>query len=138
RTSIAMLGLTLLVGSVGGTLGALFVIRLLRSRRIPDFLDNPVLLAVVFATYAASNWIQAESGLMTVTVLGIILANQRRVSVQHLIEFKENLRTLLISILFILLAARVQWSQVADVGLPGLGLLAGLVLVVRPAAVMLA
>src|SRR5690606_4559990 len=82
--------------------------------------------------------IQPESGLVTVTILGAVLANQQRVSVHHLIEFKENLRTILVSILFILLAARVEWQQMVSVGVPGLILLAALVFLVRPLSVLIA
>ena len=41
-------------------------------------------------------------------MMGVLLANQRSAPVGHIIEFKENLRILLISVLFILLAARLD------------------------------
>ena len=67
--------------------------------------------------------------------MGIALANQKSVSVRHIIEFKENLRVVLISSLFILLAARVQLSAVTDIGLGGLVFLAVLIFLARPIAV---
>ena len=84
---------------------------LLRRYLIPDYLHNPVTLMTLVVAFAGSNQLQPESGLFTVTVMGIVLANQRWVSVLHIAEFKETLSVLLISSLFILLAARLEVSQ---------------------------
>lgn len=129
---------TIAVGGLGGAIGGFALIQILKRQWIPDYLENPLLLSVVFGTFALSNLLQAESGLVTVTVLGFVLANQKQVVVHHLIEFKENLRVLLISVLFILLASRIELRQIFELGLPGLLFLAGLILVVRPLAVLLA
>eukprot|EP01048_Picozoa_sp_COSAG05_P028248 COSAG05_NODE_8664_length_682_cov_1.406518_1_plen_227_part_11 len=62
---------------------------------------------MVVSAYVLSDLIQLESGLLTVTVMGIVLANQRMVVIKHIISFKENLTVLLLSALFIVLAARI-------------------------------
>ena len=69
------------------------------------------LLFVVLAL-AVSNWLHPEAGLLTVTIMGIVLANQKYVSIKHIVEFKENLQVLLIGTLFIVLASR--WRQEAS------------------------
>jgi len=120
------------------TISAAVLVLFLRRYWIPDFLQSPVLLMVVVLTFVGSNLLQVESGLVAVTLLGVILANQRTVTVEHLVEFKENLRVLLISSLFILLAARVQPSEFAALGWGTVAFVALLILVVRPAAVFLA
>jgi hypothetical protein len=51
------------------------------------------------------------------------------------LEFKENLRVLLISSLFVLLAARLELNDLAGIGWPELAFLAALVLVIRPLSV---
>lgn len=129
---------TVLVGGLGGTLVGLALIEILKRQWIPDFLENSILLSVVFGAFAASNVLQAESGLVTVTVLGFVLVNQKTVVVHHLIEFKEHLRVLLISVLFILLASRIEVQQMLALGVRGLIFLAALILIVRPTAVLLA
>lgn len=131
------LALTVLIGGVGGVLVTAILVLLLKKRWVPEYLESPVLLAVVFAAFTASNFMQSESGLLTVTVLGVALANQRFVGVHHLVAFKENLRVLLISILFILLTSRLRLEDLLAVGADGLLLVLALVLVVRPAAVLL-
>lgn len=129
------LGLTLLVGVVLALVLAKIIELLLKHHLIPDYLHSVFLLAVTATAFAASNAIQPESGLLTCTVLGIALANQKSVSVKHILEFKENLRVLIISVLFIVLSGRVGLSQLNDALLPGLGLLVILILIVRPLTV---
>lgn len=105
---------------------------------IPDFLETMVFLALVGVGFAGSNYLQHESGLLTVTVLGIAMANQNRVSVRHILEFKENLRVLIISLLFLMLSGRIGIDELKAVWGKGLVFLALLILVVRPASVFLA
>jgi NhaP-type Na+/H+ or K+/H+ antiporter len=124
------------VGS--GLIGAGALIFPLKRYWIPDFLQNPAALAVALTTFTVSNTLQGESGLLAVTVMGSALASQKLVSVRHIVEFKENLRVLLISVLFIVLAARVPMSAVTSTSWSGLAFLAGLILLVRPLSVVIA
>ena len=128
---------TVLFGGVIGVLGAIIVMQLLRRYWIPDFLHSVVTLMVVIAAFTASNLLQTDSGLLAVTVMGIVLANQKTVSVRHIMEFKENLRVLLISGLFIILAARLKMSDLAYISAGSLIFLAILMLVARPVSVVL-
>lgn len=131
------LGLTLVVG-FGLALSLGKVIEwLLKKHLIPDYLESVFLLAVVAGSFALSNYIQEESGLLTVTLLGIALANQRTVSVKHVLEFKEHLRVLIISLLFILLSGRIELATLRSMLVPGLCFLSLLILVIRPASVLL-
>jgi hypothetical protein len=67
--------------------------------------------------------------------MGVALANQPWVSVRHILEFKENLQILLIGILFILLAGRVEISNLQQVGWNIIPYVAVLILISRPLAV---
>jgi len=119
------------------SLAAAILIWLMRRYLIPDFLESSILVAVVVAVFTVSNVVQSESGLLTVTVLGVILANQKWVEIHHLIEFKENLRVLLISSLFVILAARLKVDDVLALGWSSIGFVVFLIVAVRPAAVWL-
>ena len=109
----------------------------IRRRWVADFLESPVLLAMVLLVFTACHLVQHESGLLGVTVMGVVIANRKGVVVRHLIEFKENLRTLLISVLFVLLAARLDANQFSLTDARLWGFVLFLVLVVRPLAVFL-
>ncbi|NNM30404.1 MAG: sodium:proton exchanger [Akkermansiaceae bacterium] len=137
-TLFLALGKTVLVGVVLAVVIAKIIELLLKHHLVPDFLESVFLLAVVASAFAVSNHIQSESGLLTVTVLGIALANQKSVSVRHILEFKEHLRVLIISLLFILLSGRISLGDLKDVLIPSLLTLAALILLVRPASVFLA
>jgi hypothetical protein len=82
--------------------------------------------------------VQPEAGLFAATIMGITLANQRLADIERIVEFKEHLRVLLISALFILLAAQVPLEALTSQGLPALLFVLALVLVVRPVSVMIA
>ena len=114
---------------------AKFIIFLLKRHLIPDFLHSVFLLAMVAGSFAAADQIQKEAGLITVTVLGMVLSNQNAVSVRHIIEFKENLQVLIISLLFILLSGRIDMVEMKEVLVPGLILLGALILFIRPLSV---
>lgn len=136
---LALLGIlrALLVGGLIGAMSGGAMILLLRRYWVPDYLQSPLTLMIVTGGFTISNLVQGESGLLAVTVMGIVLANQQRVPVKHISEFKENLAVLLISSLFILLAARLRPSDMAAIGAESFAFLAILVLVVRPGAVAL-
>jgi NhaP-type Na+/H+ or K+/H+ antiporter len=128
---------TVVLGSLLGILGGFIIVFMLRYRLIPDYLLNPISLMMVFCVFAGSNLIQPESGLFAVTIMGIYLANQKKVIVKHIIEFKENLRVLLISVLFIILAAELTFTELNLLGWESLIFFIVLILIVRPLAVFI-
>jgi len=129
---------TIIVGGGAGMLGAMGLTVLLRRYWIPDFLQNPVTMMFVVGIFAVSNTLQHESGLLAVTVMGIYLANQKSTDIRHIAEFKENLRVLLISGLFIVLAASLRIEDLRQLPWTTLAFLGAVILIVRPAAVALA
>ncbi|RJP69587.1 MAG: hypothetical protein C4532_10600 [Candidatus Abyssobacteria bacterium SURF_17] len=138
RMAVAGTLKTVIVGGVIGTLAAFAMVLFLRKFWIPDYLQNPVSLTMVVGAFTAANSFQPESGLLAVTIMGVILANQKSVAVKHIIEFKENLRVLLLSGLFIVLAARLQVSDLNRVNLASLAFLGVLFFFARPASVAVA
>lgn len=137
-TSVVIIGIleTLVIGVGLGFLGAGAMVIFLRRYWIPDFLQNGVSLLVALGLFALSNVLRPESGLVTVILMGVLLANQRWVPIRHIIEFKENLRVLLIGGLFILLSSRLDIQAILDTGWRGLLFLAILIFVARPLSVL--
>ena len=134
-SSVLVIATTIIDGSFIGALGAGILYIMLKKHWIPEYLQNPITLMIVIASFTISNLLQHESGLLAVTIMGILLANQKSAKVKHIIEFKENLQVLLISALFILLASRLQISDLAYFNFQsGLFILA-LLLVVRPVSI---
>lgn len=130
----------LVIGAAGvgaGLVGAALVGISLGRFLVPDHLRQPAIVATVLATFAVADHLQHESGLVAVTVLGLIVANLRRVDVDAALEFAENLQVLVLSALFILLAARLDLDLVRRDLVGNLLLLAVAVLVARPVSVAL-
>jgi NhaP-type Na+/H+ or K+/H+ antiporter len=139
HASLALIGVlkTLVIGGLIGAVAAFCIVFLLKRYWIPDFLQNPVALMFVVLAFTLSNHFQAESGLLAVTIMGIALANQGQVTVKHIVEFKENLRVLLIAGLFIILAARLSLDDLSYISISSLAFLALLIVLARPLSVYL-
>jgi NhaP-type Na+/H+ or K+/H+ antiporter len=129
------LGYMLGVGLGFGAVTGYFVGYILRNNLLPHYLKNTAVLTIMLGIFVASNLVQEESGLLTVTVMGIFLANMRDVDISDIIEFKETLTVLLISALFILLAARLDSDALLSLGWEGVAVLAVVMFVARPLSV---
>lgn len=125
-------------GVVIGLLAAWLLAFLLRRQLIPEYLQNFGTLVAVLLAFSLSNAITHESGLLTVTVMGIALGNMRGVHIDDILDFKENLTTLLVSTLFILLAARLSWPLPDGMLWSGIAIFIVAQLVVRPVTAVLA
>ncbi len=131
-------GSILLTGIVIGSVAGYALGLILRYFLLPEFLHNLASLSFVFAAFTSANLIMEESGLLAVTLMGMWLANMKNIHIDEIIHFKEHLSVLLISGLFIILAARIEFEQITYLGLPSLGVLAAIQLVGRPVKVLLA
>lgn len=135
---ILKLGGAALWAAIGGyVLGRLLVAAFIRGQ-VPEFLKAPAVVTLVLATYAVSDLILEESGLLTVTVLGITLGNSRIASLNELRRFKEVITVLLVSGVFVLLTATLEPATLMSLGLRDLAFVGALLLVVRPLSVLLA
>ena len=125
-------------GGMIGFVGAMGLVVCLRQYWVPDHLQTAVATMLVVAALVAANALQQESGLLAVTVMGITLANQRMADIRHILEFKENLRVFLLSVVFILLSARVRLADLASIGASTLLFVSVLILIIRPVSVFMA
>jgi NhaP-type Na+/H+ or K+/H+ antiporter len=126
---VLRLGSGALFGVAGGTLIAV----LLRFERvIPPGLENVLTLSMVIVLFQGCNNLFPESGIVAVTVAGLMVGNIKTRLLSDLKEFKEQLTVLMIGMLFVLLAADVRIEEVRSLGWPGALTVLALMLVVRP------
>lgn len=104
---------------------------------VPEYLKAPVLLVAVISVFVLSNMIQQETGLLAVTVMGIALANMRLDSLRDIQPFKENVTVLLISGVFVILSASLDFEVVRQFEWRFLAFLFVLLFLVRPATVLI-
>lgn len=135
--AFAILGGTILIGLVIGSVSAVALTFVLSRYWVPDYLHGVLILATALATFAVSNAMMHESGLVTVTMLGIFLANQKSVSINHIVEFKEHLGVFLISCLFVVLGSRLNLQAIYSLGWNGVIFLVLLIAVIRPLSVLI-
>jgi len=80
----------------------------LKFKFIPHYLINVITLASVLFVFVLSDLFAHESGLLSVVIMGMVLGNMNVPELKDILYFKESLSILLISILFILLAANIS------------------------------
>jgi len=125
-------------GAGAGAATGYLLARLLRIRRlVPEGHENGFVLASVLLLHQACDLLVDESGILAVTVAGVVVGNLRSRVDRDLREFKDQLTVLMIGLLFVLLAADVRIEEVVALGASGLWVVAILILVVRPLGVWL-
>lgn len=134
--SLWLFSQTIIFGAVVGVVTALALAELLRRHLVPEYLRTFLVLSVVVGQYVISNELMHESGLVAVTVCGMVLTNRRGVNTDDILHFKENLSVILISGLFIVLAAGLEIAQMANLGFAALLILVTVQFIARPIAVI--
>ena len=134
--SFEQFALSILVGVISGVVFAALLMPILGTHRLNGRDKVAATLMMVVASFLVADILFEDSGLAAALVMGIALANQRRVNMTYITEFKETLIPILLGILFVLLAANVEMGDVFDIGLPGIAFIAFLAFIVRPLAVL--
>ena len=98
----------------------------------------PAALLCVSAALVGADLIREDAGFVATVTMGMVLANQRRIDVSRILEFHGTVVGLLIGMLFILISASVAPSDVRAILGETLGLVAVMVLILRPLDVAIA
>jgi len=110
---------------------------LLRHRFIPEDMINVFMLSSAVATFGLTDAFISESGLLAVTVAGLIVGSRQPPGLEPIIEFKSVITDLLIGFIFILLTARLDLAQFATFGWKGFLIVGAVVALIRPLAITL-
>ncbi|MDT0552189.1 cation:proton antiporter [Urechidicola vernalis] len=111
KTAFIEFGKVVLFGSTFGFTFAHALNFAMNRRLIPHYLLNIFALASVLGVFVLSDSFAHESGLLAVVVMGMVLGNSNSPYLKDLLYFKESLSILLISILFILLSANINYED---------------------------
>ncbi|MEM9779521.1 MAG: sodium:proton antiporter, partial [Pseudomonadota bacterium] len=109
-----------------------------RRGQVPEYMKVPVLFGAVLAVYASTDALLHESGLLAVTVMGVVLANSHLPSFDELRRFKEHVTVILVSGVFILLAASLEVEVLRQLDWRAALFIVLIVLVARPLTVAIA
>ena len=141
-TSMAEAVQTLFIGALTATIAGLVagwgLARAFQQGLVPEYMKVPVLFVVVLATFAVSDAVLHESGLLAVTIMGIWIANAHLASYAEMHRFKEHATILLVSGVFILLAANMSMETLASMNWQTLVTVLAVILIARPVTVFAA
>ena len=106
--ALLQFGKIITIGFLMGVVAAYFLYYIILHQWLPRYLLNVFTLALVLLVFVFSDKLASESGLLSVVVMGMVLGNLEVPNFKQILDFKESLSILLISILFILLAANIN------------------------------
>ena len=89
-------------------------------------------LAGALVAYGAADAIATEAGIAAVATAGVILGNLDVPYEEDIEEFKGDITLLVLSFVFIALAALLQFSTLIQLGIAGLAVVVAVALVIRP------
>lgn len=131
--ALAVVAAGILGFAVGRVIGVVY-----RRGHLAEYLKGPVVLGLALTSYTVGNLLQPEAGLVTVTVLGVTLANTDLIGIEHLRRLNEYLVVLLISGMFVVLTAAVDPAMFGALNWGMVAFLAAALFLVRPISVALA
>lgn len=125
------------VATAAGVAAGIGLSRAFKRGWVPEYMKVPVLFALLLGVFAASDAVLHESGLLAVTIMGIVIANSKLPSYEEMRRFKEHATVLLVSGVFILLAAGLDVEALGNLDWRAAAFVAMVVLVARPVTVFI-
>ena len=123
------------VGFVVGLAGGIAILWAVRRRLVPQDQFNIFSIACAVLVFGIAEAIVPKAGLLSVTVAGFTFGFARPRDVKAIQDFSAELTELLIGLLFMLLASRLELQQFLDFGLRGLLSVLAVMFIVRPLAI---
>jgi len=138
---LGLLGARIVIGLVlGFAAGQIMYFCLSRPSLLrfeSEELSGIFILAVTLLSYGASEAILSESGIVTVTMAGIVFGNKKLAHLETILRFKKQLTLIALSVIFILLSANIPLPKIQDILGEGTLFLCFLIFIVRPLSVFL-
>lgn len=132
------LGMALLAAAVLGGIGGWLTGWLFQRGMVPEHLKSPILLVLVLVVFWVSNHVQHEAGLLSVTIMGLVIGNMELVEREDLQHFKENLTLVLVSALFIIIPSQLEARHLDIIDWRSILFVLAILFLVRPATIQVA
>ncbi len=133
---LVMFQLRIAIGATVGMLcGIACAFSLSQTQIITKQLTPLVTMSFVFTTYAIAELILNETGIFAVAIAAITMGMADIPYKKEIQEFKSDLSVILLSAIFIILAAMLKFDNILALGMNGLFVAAAIILLVRPTAV---
>lgn len=126
------------IGALLGFVSGIALSHAFRRGWVPEPMKAPLVLAAVLVCYALADTLAAETGLVAVTIFGLVVANSRLASIEEMRRFKEGIASILVASVFVVLAASLTPAALTSLSWQHFAAVAAIILIVRPVAVFLA
>ncbi|MGM8366522.1 cation:proton antiporter [Virgibacillus sp. W0181] len=137
-TALLLFFVISIFAAVFGVICGRFIGWMFETGHIPEFLKSPTIFSTVILCFAISDEMMHGPGLLAVTAMGMTLANMGISSISDMRHFKENISILLISGIFIMLAASLKMETIVHVFNPHIiGYVLLMMFLVRPLSIFL-
>ena len=133
--SLVAFGVRFAVGVVAGLLIAGIVYKLLRADITPESAPQAARFLVLVAavgSYGVAEAFAAEAGIAAAATAGMVLGNLSVPHREEMEEFGRDTTLIVLSFVFISLAALIDVSAIAALGLAGIAVVLSVALVIRP------
>ncbi|MEM9556960.1 MAG: sodium:proton antiporter [Acidobacteriota bacterium] len=124
-------------GTVLGYVAGMLAVFAVKRRSLPEELRNLVILSLLVMCFLLAEMQAPQSGILAAVVMGLTVSAADIPDLSPLKAFKGQLTVLIISVLFVLLSGQLDLEAVRGLGWEGALVVAGLIFVVRPLAVLL-
>ncbi|QDV40380.1 K(+)/H(+) antiporter NhaP2 [Stieleria neptunia] len=125
------------VGVVFGIAFGFLMDLLLRRQWISKGQTNIFVLAMAMLNFAVADLAIGESGLLSVTVAGLVLGSRKTPQLREIVSYKIELKDFAIGLLFVLLAANLELRAFIEFGWNLILAVTGIMLIVRPLNIFL-
>ena len=131
----------LAIGLLVGVLVAGVTLKLLtRVTRIPGTAPlhaRLVVLSAAVVAYGGAELIATETGIAAAAMAGFVLGNADLPHHEAVVDFLDDLSVVVLSFVFVALAALIDFDDILRLGLGGLAIVVAVTLVLRPAVIYL-
>ena len=129
------------VGVAAGLIATVVIYLLLDSDLVPERdvqASQFLVLSAAIGSFAAAETVAAEAGIAAAATSGILLGNLGLDNREEIEKFAENTTTIVLSFVFISLAALIDVQAIAGLGVGVVALVLAIMLVLRPLGAFLA
>mgnify|MGYP002719473727 FL=1 len=140
-TDLAMFFVGAIVAAIIGVIVGIFLSYVVKKQYIPEYMTTPVIFAMVLLSFALSEQVMHETGMLCVTVLGVILAKSKHFisTMRDVDHFAENMSMILTSTVFILITASLKRETIMEVfSIEIILFVLAMLFIVRPLSIVIA
>ncbi|OCX60970.1 sodium:proton exchanger [Thioclava sp. SK-1] len=137
QQAVTQLAIGIVFAAIIGLAAGFAIATSFRKGFVPEYMKIPVLFVTLLICFALADTLLHESGLLAVTVMGLVIGNADLPSYTELRRFKEHATILLVSGVFILLAASLDLEQLSRLDWHAIVFVLVVVILARPATVMI-